>query len=403
MNYTGEPLNILHTIGLKELYPLIRISFVVSNDFDLTRFKQAILLCSKTVPELFCKYVLSNNSFVPVTDDLSDILFTDQDPDNAIGQWNLFSDPQLRIFLNKVTNGYRITIYLSHILTDGTGGKQFLYLLAKAYNTGKIAEKNNQDITWIRKLLKEHPVKPNPQVDHPGKPLSMPALANSKNKRRRTVTYRLSKVETNKLRYAAHQAKVTLNDLFMAAFGWAVQRYSDTDEISLACPTDMRQFIPGKGKLRIANHTSRYNISVKSSLDQPFEKVVNTVHQAMARNKKQFQCFQSIQELVTNYDNYSLSDLQKIVEENYHVRNISYTNFGIIDDQKFSFRDCKITDFTMLGTYRKYPMFQVAVSTYSGQINFSFAMFGNDEEERMGKTVILTMVDLLRSFLQKAV
>ena len=72
-------------------------------------------------------------------------------------------------------------------------------------------------------------------------------------------------------------------------------------------------------------------------------------------------------------------------------------------DQKFSFRDCKITDFTMLGTYRKYPMFQVAVSTYSGQINFSFAMFGNDEEERMGKTVILTMVDLLRSFLQKAV
>lgn len=388
MNYTGEPLNILHTIGLKELYPLIRISFVVGSDFDLTRFKQAILLCSKAVPELFCKHVLNNNSFVPVTNDLSDILF---------------SDPQLRIFLNKVINGYRITIYLSHILTDGTGSKQFLYLLAKAYNTGKIAEKNHQDITWIRKLLKEHPVKPNPQVDHPGKPLSMPALANSKNKRRRTITYRLSKVETNKLRYAAHQAKVTLNDLFMAAFGWAVQRYSDTDKISLACPTDMRQFIPGKGELRIANHTSRYNISVKSSLDQPFEKVVNTVHQAMNKNKEQFQCFQSIQELVANYDNYSLSDLQKIVEENYHVRNISYTNFGIIDDQKFSFRDCKITDFTMLGTYRKYPMFQVAVSTYSGQINFSFAMFGNDEEERMGKTVILTMVDLLRSFLQKAV
>lgn len=90
MNYTGEPLNILHTIGLKELYPLIRTSFVVSNDFDLTHFKQAILLCGKTVPELFCKYVLNNNSFVPVTDDLSDILFTDQDPDNAIGQWDLF-------------------------------------------------------------------------------------------------------------------------------------------------------------------------------------------------------------------------------------------------------------------------------------------------------------------------
>lgn len=400
MNYTGEPLNILHTIGLKELYPLIQIKFVVSNDFNLARFKQAILLCNKTVPELFCKYVLSNNSFVPVTNDLSDILFTGQDPDNAIEQWDLFSDPQLRIFLNKITTGYKITIYLSHILTDGAGGKQFLYLLAKAYNTGELTEKNHQDIIWIRKLLKEHPVKSDPHVDHPGKPLSMPALANSKNKRRRTVTYRLSKVETNKLRYAGHQAKVTLNDLFMAAFGWAVQRYSDTDEISLACPTDMRQFIPGKGELRIANYTSRYNIAVRSSLDQPFEEVVNSVHQAMTRNKEQFQCFQSIQELVANYDNYSLSDLQKIVEENYHVRNISYTNFGIIDNQKFTFKNCRITDFTMLGTHRKYPMFQVAISTYNGQINFSFAMLGNDEEDRMGRTVVLTMIDLLRNFLQ---
>lgn len=120
----------------------------------------------------------------------------------------------------------------------------------------------------------------------------------------------------------------------------------------------------------------------------------------MIRNKEQFQCFQSIQELVANYDNYSLSNLQKIVEENYHVRNISYTNFGIIDDQRFTFKNCRITDFTMLGTYREYPMFQVAVSTYNGQINFSFAMLGNDEEDRMGRTVVLTMIDLLRNFLQ---
>ncbi|MBB1069657.1 hypothetical protein H5S40_05775 [Limosilactobacillus sp. RRLNB_1_1] len=398
MKYPGEPLNILHTIGLKELYPLIRISFSVDDRFDVGRFKKAIIQCNEVVPELFSKYVLEDNSFIPVTDDLEGVLFMGLDPDIDIERWDLFADPQLRIYLNKSEEGYDITIYLSHILTDGAGGKQFLYLLASAYNTGKIDEVNHQDIDWLRQLLKEHPVKTNRQVDHPAKPLTMPALADGQGKRRRTLTIRLSKAETNQLCQAAHHKHVTLNDLFMAAFGQAVQRYADTDEIALACPTDMRQFIPGAEQLRIANHTSRYNIAIKSDLRQPFETVVKAVHQTMANNKQKFQCFQSIKELIDKYDQYPLAELQQIVEDNYHVRNISYTNFGIIDPQRFTFADCAITGFSMLGTYRKYPMFQVAISTYCGQVNLSFAMIGSDAEERMARAVVLTMRDLLREY-----
>lgn len=118
----------------------------------------------------------------------------------------------------------------------------------------------------------------------------------------------------------------------------------------------------------------------------------------MATNKREFQCFQSVKELIDKYDQYPLAELQQIVEDNYHVRNISYTNFGIIDPQRFTFTDCAITDFSMLGSYRKYPMFQVAISTYCGQVNLSFAMIGNDAEERMGRAVMLTMRDLLREY-----
>lgn len=131
MKYSGEPLNILHTIGLKELYPIIRISFFVNGNFDISRFKRAIILSSKVIPELFCKYSLADNSFIPVTDDLEGVMFTDIDPNLDIGRWDLFADPQLRIYLNK----QRVTIFISHILTDGAGSKQLLYLLAHAYNT----------------------------------------------------------------------------------------------------------------------------------------------------------------------------------------------------------------------------------------------------------------------------
>ena len=401
MRYPGEPLNILHTIGLKELYPLIRISFVVDRHFKVERFKKAIMQCNKVVPELFSKYVLEDNSFVPVTDDLEGVLFIGLDPDIDSERWDLFADPQLRVYLNKTIDSYHIVIYLSHILTDGAGAKQFLYLLAKAYNIGKIDVVNHLDIDWLRQLLKEHTVKAHPQVDHPTQPLTMPALMSDQGKRRRTLTFRLSKEETKQLHQAAHRQNVTLNDLFMAAFGQAVQRYSNTDEIALACPTDMRQFIPNQEQLRIANHTSRYNIAVKSDLQQPFETVVAAVHQAMTKNKREFQCFQSIKELIGKYDHYTLNELQQIVETNYHVRSISYTNFGVIDSQRFAFTGCALTDFAMLGTYRQYPMFQVAVSTYNGQINLSFAMVGNDTAERMGRAVILTMHDLLCEYILK--
>lgn len=397
--YQGEPLNILHTIGMQELYPIVRIGFTVQGGFDQDRFEQALLQCGRIVPELFCKYDLQENSFVPVTNDLTGVLFCGLDPDTASADWDLLTDPQLRVYLNRGQEGSEVTIFLSHILTDGAGAKQLLSLLAAAYNGDSLAGiKNHQDIDWLCQLLREHPVEIKQGTDHPAKPLSMPRLADQADQRRRTRTLRLDRATTLALINASHNRKVTLNDLFMAAFGQAVQRYSATDQIALTCPTDMRQFIPGTRQLRVANHTSRYNIAVPADPEGPFEKTVRAIHEAMTANKRTFQCLTSVKTLVDNYDRYSLEKLQQICEENYHVRSISYTNFGVVN---FQLNGSLITDFSMLGSYRQAPMFQVAVSTYADQLNFSYAMVGNDEEARVGNTVLAMMRDLLTNYALK--
>lgn len=398
--YAGEPLNILHTIGMDELYPVVRIHFTVQGDFHLDAFKWALVECARVVPELFCRYNLQDNSFVTVTDDLSDVLFTDVDPDKDSARWDLFNDPQLRVYLNSSATGTDVTIFLSHILTDGAGAKQFLSLLARAYNGESLTEvHNHQDIDWLRRLIADHPVDVKKGTDHPAKPLSMLNLANDNEQQcRRTRALTLNRALTAALVKASHQTGVTLNDLFMAAFGQAVQRFSATDRIALACPTDMRKFIPGTKQVRVANHTSRYNIDVPSDPERPFEEVVQTIHQAMAANKKKFQCLSSVKTLVDNYDRYSLAELQQVCEDNYHVRSISYTNFGIVD---FALDGCTVTDFNMLGSYRTAPMFQVAVSTFADQIVLAFAMVGTTEEERLGWVVMEIMRDLLTNYALK--
>lgn len=395
--YQGEPLNILHTIGVKTLYPIVRIHFNVTGEFDEERFKRALLECTRVVPELLCKYVLKDNTFVSVTDGLTGVVFKGLNPDADSAKWDLFRDPQLRVYLNHSENGTGITIFLSHILTDGAGAKQLLKLIMKAYNTGSLAgEVNHQDIKWLDKLLEQHRVAVKKGTDHPAKPLSLPELVSGDAQQvRRTAHLALSKALTAALIKASHNTGVTLNDLFMAAFGQAVQRFADTDRIALACPTDMRKFIAGPQQLRVANHTSRYNIDVFSDVNAPFADAVNAVHAAMTENKQNFQCLSSVKTLVENYNRYPLAKLQQICEDNYHVRGISYTNFGIVD---FQLNDCTINDFDMLGSYRRAPMFQVAVSTFADQIILAYAMIGTDEEARLGNTVMLIMRDLLANY-----
>lgn len=397
--YIGEPLNIIHTIGMQNLYPTIRIHFTVTNCFNLQRFKKAIKACTQVVPELLCKYVLTDNSFVTVTESLDQVVFTVLDPDKASADWDLFHDPQMRVYLNTKKAGTEVTIFLSHILTDGAGAKQLLYLLAGAYNGESLDNvHNHQGIDWLRQLLEKHSVDAYPGVDHPTAPLAMPLLANHDHRQRLTHTLALSNSLTKQLVKASHNTDVTLNDLFMAAFGRAVQRFSMSPRVSLACPTDMRKFIPGPPQVRIANHTARYNFDVAANPSSSFTEIVRTVHQAMQDNKARYQCLSSVKALVNNYDQYSLAKLQQICEDNYHVRAISYTNFGIIDQQKFHFAGGSVKEFNMLGSYRRAPMFQVAVSTYNGQITFSYAMIGNHHEACLGDAVMLTMRDLLTCY-----
>ncbi|MDN6543294.1 MAG: hypothetical protein L0K52_06225, partial [Lentilactobacillus parabuchneri] len=69
-----NPLNILHTIGLKALYPVIRCQLKLAGQLDVSRLIQAVNLTAKVVPELFCRYELADNSWQPVVTDASTLV-----------------------------------------------------------------------------------------------------------------------------------------------------------------------------------------------------------------------------------------------------------------------------------------------------------------------------------------
>ncbi|MCH5461917.1 hypothetical protein HC026_00565 [Lactobacillus sp. LC28-10] len=401
--YKGEPLNILHTIGLDVLYPVVRVALHFGGQLDRTRFESALEAVTTVVPELLCRYDVQNNQWIQVTDQVADLILdnvTDIDADAA--NWDLMKEPQLRVYWNEQDGRTVLTLYISHILTDGAGSKQLLYLLAKAYTKGSEAVtgiKNLQDVAWLEQLIKERPQKASRQTDHPAKPLLLPRLNADGPAKYRVGRVTLSAGDTAQLIEATHAAGVTVNDVVMASFGRVMQQFAGNSTLALACPTDMRQFnqFP-KHTVQIANMTSRYNISMAAEIDSPLEELIQRFHKEMQTRKDQRQCFDSVASLLSQYHSQPVAKLQQAAEDNYHIREIAYTNFGVLNAQQLQFGEVSLDDLVITGGFRRAPMYQIAAGTFNGKLTLAFNMIGSDAEETFGMALARDVANAVRYF-----
>lgn len=397
--YLGEPLNILHTIGLDQLYPLVRCQIDLDRPLDISRLKQAVKLMAQVVPELLGHYDLAHNTFVVPAQDKTDVVHLISakcQPDELPLDW--MQTTQVKLYVQSHHSGQRLTIFMSHILSDGAGFKAFLYRLAACYNDGEKAIKgwhNEHEIAPVEALIDSQRKvgKVKQMTDHPSQPLFLPQL-----KDHATTTYhvghlQLSSTESLQLKAVAHRLNVTLNDLFMAAFGQIIQQYSGVSDLSLACPTDMRQYFtpPADKTLRIANYTARYNLNLANTSDLPLAELFQLVHQQMQTLKQEKQFLQSVAPLVKQANHASLVQLQQIVEDHYHVRPIAYTNFGILDPAHLKFKDVQVKQCIMTGSFRQAPMYQVAVSSFGPHIILAFNLIGSQAEYRFGMMILRQM------------
>ena len=105
---------------------------------------------------------------------------------------------------------------------------------------------------------------------------------------------------------------------------------------------------------------------------------------------------------MAQYQTLGIHELQQIVEANYHVREIGYTNFGVIDDQRLVFDQLPVTQCLLTGSFRTAPMFQVACSTFKGELSLGFNMIGTDEEVQFGRVVTTAMVAQIKAFVAQS-
>ncbi len=396
--YPGEPLNILHTIGLKTMYPIVRCQIDFAQPLNNRRLKQAVQLVGEVVPQIFGRYDLEQNAFIVEQvnpDNMVQTIDMDMQPDAL--PLDFLQGPQLMLYLQtRRENCQRLTIIISHILSDGAGFKELLYLLVDCYNRGAsavVGQHNDQRIVLVQTLVDQFGKMAQQVSDHPREPLFLPQLADHGTPAYYVDGIQLSAAETAQLKAIAKTQQVTLNDIFLAAFGQIIQQYSGVQDLTLACPTDMRQFFPAAEPrtLRVANFTARYNLILRDTLNLPLVQIVQNIHKQMQIFKLNKQFLQSVADLLKRAQIDSVATLQQVAEANYHVRPIAYTNFGILDADRLQFDGTAITHFILTGSFRRAPMFQVAISMFADRLTLAFNMIGSDLEYRFGMMILRQM------------
>ena len=389
----ADPLNILHTVGFSAMYPMVRAEISLKYPLDHQRLTTAVTAVAKVVPELMQAYRIKDNEFYDIHADASSVLhFVDQMDESYAGRLDWETQPQWELYVTD----HQLIVYGSHILTDGAGFKQLLYLLCSAYNAdGDIDIENHQDISEIKELLRQIPAKPSINNDHPTQALSLPGLVNDGESRQYAILQQsLTPSQFSQLHQWTHSSGVTINDAIMTAFAKAVQQCCGVSELNLACPTDMRQFLPEdqQKQLRIQNMTGRYNVSVPAALDEEFATTVAKVHEAMDQQKANYTFLESFRTMLTNLDNgASVSQLQKDVESHYHVRGIAYTNMAIVDDTRLQFAGDHVINCILTGGFRTMPHYQICACTFKGRLNLAANVIATEEEKHLAYAVMSLM------------
>lgn len=370
------------------VYPLMYCHMDISGHLNINRLNRSVSLSSKAVPEIMSAYDFKKGKFVNLGYTVNDVV-------KCVEQFvplmrpDLSCSPQLRILIKSKEEHDLVIVIMSHILADGTGFLQYLYLLAAIYN-GKQIDRNIQNMRDISPLLENiHILAPTQQTKHHRRISVSPLRPKEKSRQFFCLTSQIPTDRMTAIYQKAKQYGATLNDVFMTAYARVIARLQNIDTVILPCPADLRKFHPGLHDLTVANMTGIYRkllIEIPSGCS--FTMTLQQVHLEMELQKYRNRCFAGIKILNRTFHKMPRPLLGMIIKATYRLLPVSYTNLGIINHEKLYFKDCIIQNCFFTGTYRLPPDFQLTISTFQNVCTLNCTLLGTDNSKRAGQRLL---------------
>lgn len=302
-------------------------------------------------------------------------------------------EPQLKILIIREEKHDTLCIIINHMVSDGAGFKEYLYLLCDLYSKcDKYSDYNTKPKPLGRRnlnqLLQNFSCKEKLKIlfsksshNIPDSAMIMPIKGDSTNPL--IVITRLEKDQFCTIRNFAKEMGASINDILLTAYIRVLHRVTRCGEITVPCPVDLRKYKSKNQQCGICNLTSNYFCSVEIPIDETFEETLQKVSVQMRIQKESDTCLKGPMLFHIIFHTLAIQTVQKIFYKTSPVPVTSYTNLGIIDDAKFNFGNTTIDDAFISTAVKKAPYFQLSVSTYQGLCTLTSSFYGTENDRNI--------------------
>ncbi|QAT48447.1 hypothetical protein EQM14_00865 [Caproiciproducens sp. NJN-50] len=390
--------------------PLIRALIRFSGRLDPDVLRRAVDLSASSVPQIRCVFSAESRGWEDRGFSANRIVrVTEAGEKNAaerllLDTIKLDSEPQLKIHLVRGPGSDTLCVILSHLAADGTGFKQYLYLLASLYRRcaetpGTIVPPEPLDrgvgqifrgmgLTERLRILrapmdcrKQEKEMYLPTEEEQGEPV--------------TVLRRAGGELFSALKQYAKKAGVTVNDVLLTAYGRAHFSLTGCADLEIPCPVDLRKYLPDGARCGICNLTGNYVCRVSPEKGELFRETLKRVAAQMSGQKGSRNCLKGPMLLDFLFTVLPYPARKKVFDRNFSIPVISFTNLGVLDGKRLDFGNGKIEDAYLTTAVKHPPSFQISVSTLGNCCTLGSSLYATEKNRSVAERFLDGMISEL--------
>ena len=396
--------------------PLIHGVIWFSEQLDIAALKRAVTLSLSAVPMLRCCFELkairphwADRSFTG--EDIVTLVEAQGNESQQIQQLlsvtiDIFREPQLKLSVLRKDASDTLCVIVNHMVCDGAGLKEYLYLLAGLYTkcadgeeicapaphsrgTGQLFKRfrfvEKARIFFLKydtSILKDQC--PYRFEGNPNTPFFLFLQVGSN--------------ELLRLKTSAKQRGVTFNDLVLCAYIRVLHRRIGGGRIVMPCPVDLRRYLPSGWNHGICNLTSNYICDIAIRDGDTAEETLMQVLRQMQSQKESLRCLKAMISMEMAFRIIPFFIMKSVFGKAFVMSVVSYTNLGVIDRNALAFRGVRVADACLTGAVKRVPNFQVSISTFDDRCTLSCNMFGTPADRVAAEGFLCEVRDELMSY-----
>lgn len=306
--YPAEPSDIKHYISgeKKKNDHHLHTVLTFDNHLNMAVLKKAVMQSTEKLPLLLCHFNETKNGAywqesVFSADDLVFLVETTE-PDAEVNRalvrkLSTENGPQICFTIVRTTTTDRLVVIMNHMLADGAGFKEYLYLLSETYSNLLENPAYHANLSLGSRSLSQIFT----QFSHKEKKTILTKKAKNKTvhnpvfplqgdpENPKVIWTKLPKANFTQIIQYAKTYEATVNDVFFAAMAQTVHQTTSESELSIDCPIDLRKYLPERKSLGITNLTANITCEINKNDDlSSLESTLQAVKKSLDPQKKKF-------------------------------------------------------------------------------------------------------------------